>query len=237
MIRGIYTAAAGMTVKKTWLEIVSNNLANANTSGYKKDVMAFRNLIDAQNLFTEDPQAGAVESVITDFSQGVLRATGNPFDLAIEGKGFFVLDGATGARYSRDGHFQVNSEGILVGPAGLPVLGENGEITITENDFQVNRKGEIYSQGKLIDRLLIVDFPADSLRKAGNNLFEPAPGAPDPVAVESQVIQGHLEEANINIVEEMINLILLSRDFNESQKTIQTQDETLRRTVQDLGRV
>ena len=238
MIRGIYTGAAGMSVKKTWLEVVSNNLANANTAGFKKDVVAFRNLIDSNNFFVDENQGGnGVEAVVTDFSQGVLRETGNPFDLSIEGKGFFVLSDGTEQNYSRDGHFQLNAEGVLVGPRGLPVQGENGDIVITDNDFSVNRNGEIFSNGKLIDKLQILDFPPGALEKAGNNLYSLKPNAPEPLSVQSQIIQGHLEEANINIVEEMVNLIMLSRSFNDNQKMIQTQDDTLRRAVQDLGRV
>ena len=240
MLRGIYTAAVGMMARQTQQEIVSNNLANVNTAGFKHDRLFFRNTLDAISLINNDPQKPPVEEFRTDFSQGRLYKTDNPLDFAIEGDGFFVVEGPNGPLYTRNGHFVMNDSRELLTANGLPVLGENGPIVLPEGEFSVNHRGEILNQdNELINRFLVARFegPQAALMKVGNSLFSQRGNAPDPEMVEAPVRQGYLESANVNIVEQMVEMIMVLRDFAHNQKTIQAQDDTLRRAVNDLGRI
>jgi len=123
MIKGIFTSAAGMLPRITQLEVLSNNLANLNTTGYKGDVIHFRRLLDARLLFEQGPNAVPVEEVLTDFEQGSLEATHNPLDFALQGDGFFVVKTESGLRYTRNGHFELSGEGFLVTEDGHAVQG------------------------------------------------------------------------------------------------------------------
>ncbi|RME01612.1 MAG: flagellar basal-body rod protein FlgF [Calditrichaeota bacterium] len=239
MIRGIYTAAVSMMARKTQQEIIANNLANVNTAGYKRDRMQFRNTLDAKMLINQNPQVTPVEGVQTDFSQGRLSKTDDLYDFALETPGFFVIEGPNGRYYTRNGHFTLTESGELVAANGIPVLGESGPITLPEGKFSVNANGEIIVNNEVLNKFLVAQFqqPAQALRKVGNNLYEARQGTAQPEMVDGRIRQGYLESSNVNVVEEMVDMILAFRDFAANQKTIQTQDETLRRAVTDLGRV
>ncbi|MBU8912656.1 MAG: flagellar basal-body rod protein FlgF [Spirochaetales bacterium] len=176
MLRGIYTGAAGMVVQQNRLDAISNNLANVDTTGYKRDTAiqkAFPELLlrrmsdDGVTQFPyRHPVVGSFDSaavvgsigtgvetneVFTAFTQGGLRQTENSFDLALDGDGFFVVQTPYGERYTRNGSFLIGSEGMLVTKQGYPVLGENGPIQLKLNNFVVNEDGVIYENTDFAD--------------------------------------------------------------------------------------
>ncbi|MDQ7052442.1 MAG: flagellar hook-basal body protein [candidate division KSB1 bacterium] len=174
MLRGIYTAAVGMMARQRQQDIISNNLANVNTAGFKFDRLYFRNTMDAASLINGDPQNAPVEEFRTDFSQGRLYKTGSLLDFAIEGDGFFVVEGPNGPLYTRNGHFIINDSRELLTANGLPVMGENGPIVLPDGDFSVNHRGEILNQdNEVINRFVVAQFgdPKAALMKVGNNLY------------------------------------------------------------------
>lgn len=236
MIRAIYTAAASMLARMNQLEVVGNNLANANTVGYKQDRLHFRALLDGQAMANSEGALAGAEVVSTRFGQGSVVETASDFDLALEGNGFFVVRAGDREYYTRNGHFTLNGKGEVVTSHGYNVVGENGPIVADHGDFHVTATGEIVVGNTVINKLRIVDFPDPAqLAKHGENLFS----APATAAVPSAcaVRQGYVEESNVNVLQQMIELIDIQHAFESSEKAIQAEDETLRRAVNDLGKV
>ncbi|WP_319561063.1 flagellar basal-body rod protein FlgF [Marispirochaeta sp.] len=282
MIRGIYTGASGMIAQMHNLDAISNNLANVDLTGYKKDTpihKAFPELLlrrmNDDGVFKIPPGSVDQAPVIgtlgtgveynesyTVFSQGALKQTDNPFDLALEGKGFFSVDTPQGERYTRNGSFLVSPEGILVNKQGLPVMGENGIIRLKKNNFVVDQEGRIWQNStfaddperlvsleeneweniELVDRLKLVDFPRDRyLKKQGDSLWlnDRFSGDPRPAGVEDglQVRQGFLEGSNVNPVREMVRMIEVNRAYEANQKAIQAHDQMTDRLINQAVRV
>ncbi|VFQ46358.1 flagellar hook-basal body protein [Desulfoluna butyratoxydans] len=216
------SAQAGLR-KERQHELISNHLANANTTGFKKDILSFDRTLNP--------------ILTTDFSQGNLMETGNPLDLAIEGEGFFKINTPSGTRYTRDGNFTVDPIGRMVTQDGHPVMGKNGPVTLTGNDIAFGEKGEVILDSMVFDSLDLVT--ANDMRafiKEGGNLFtlDPQKGAEIP-AYEARIHQGALEGANISTVTEMTHLIDAQRMFESSGKVMRTSDETDARANQ-MGR-
>ncbi|KAA3661310.1 MAG: flagellar basal-body rod protein FlgF [Calditrichaeota bacterium] len=238
MIRGLFTSASSMMARRTEQEVVTNNLANLNTVGYKRDRIAFHNILDAATMVNNYPNFLGIEYIETDYSGGQFKQTDNPLDFALEGDGFFVAEYGNRQFYTRNGHFKLSDEGALLTENGFQVMGQDGPIILPENDIVVNKDGTIQSDDAIVGKMLVVDF-ADprTLDKAGYNLFSKPAEVQDPQIIDTTIKQGALEESNVNPLEEMVNLIMISRDYNENQKSIQTQDSTLQKAVNDLGRI
>lgn len=262
MIRGLYTAASGMNAQQTNIDVISNNIANVNTTGFKQDRAEFQDLMyeslnytagattaDTDNPTGIDVGLGVrVEGIQKSFSQGSLRETGNKLDVAIEGDGFFKItmpNGETG--YTRNGAFKVDSEGSLVNGSGfkldpeIVVPAELSEISIGQ-DGTVS--GTNASTGEVTDlgQITIVDFinPA-GLAPQGSNLYLATETSGD--AIEGtpgldgmgNLRQGMLESSNVSLVIEMVNLITAQRAYEANSKSIQTTDSMLQ-TVNQLKR-
>ncbi len=256
MIRGLYTSATGMITQMRKMDVVSNNLANADTTGFKKDSTITQSFSSELAKRLDDPKYRLikhntgigemslgvfVDEVYTDFSTGSFKATEAPLDVAINGEGFFVISvtdnqGETTEKYTRDGGFTLDANNTLVTKDGYKVMGEKGEINIPNGVITIDEKGNIYSNDELIDKLSIVDFEnKESLRKYGDNLYDTI----DETVTkdfEGTVIQSRLETSNVNTVSEMVKMITLSRNYEANQKMIQTHDSTLGRTVGELGK-
>lgn len=253
MIRGLYISASGMTAQELNLNRVSNNLANAGTVGFKKDTHVFRTFQEVLLERVERLPSGAVsresigttnfgtlvDETQTDFSDGVLQETGRSLDVALVGPGMFTVQTERGLRFTRDGSFHLDNEGYLVTAAGDYVLGYQGLINLAGEEFHITPEGDIVaSDGWVIDRLLIADFDDwQRLEKEGNNYFM----APEEVNVapaeQVTVKQGFLEKANINLVQEIVDLITITRIYEANQKAVQAQDEMLGKSVNELGSV
>ncbi|MBN2040998.1 MAG: flagellar basal-body rod protein FlgF [Spirochaetes bacterium] len=278
MIRGIYTGASGMIAQQARIDTISNNLANVDKTAYKKDITVFKAFPDMVLRRINDDGVGIVPAgsydtmpfvgklgtgvevneVYTEFEQGSLQSTENPFDLALEGKGFFSVATERGERYTRDGGFTINKEGILVTKNGNPVLGENGQIKVQANNFMINEKGEIlvnsalsldprnvvgmtqnnWEEPVVIDKLKIVDFEnIREIKKEGDSLYrETELSGPAISTAEPKVIQGFLEKSNVNAVREMVDMIEVQRSYEANQKTILTHSDTLGRLINEVGR-
>ena len=260
MIEGIYISASGMLPKATRQEAIANNVANVEVPGFKRDSMFLREVQEAKKRLSGDYpdwRINRFEGIWTDFEQGQLRRTGDKFDLALKGSGFFAVRTPEGIQYTRNGNFSKNSEGALVTPLGHVVLDENdGDILIPEN-FQVpdidgggvvRGRDEQTGEDQIIARLQVVDFPDlyDPVARA-QSPFQPVlskspvgqyiaqPGTPRVPAEGVVVSQGFLEESNVDPVLEMVKMIDISRSYEADQKAIQIQDSTLDRAVNDVG--
>lgn len=247
MIRGIYSSASGMIAETLRNDTIANNLANANTVGYKKDIAISQDfpsmLIQRINDGPQAPTIGrlgtgaTVSEVATIHTPGMMRTTGNSLDVAIEGKGYFTVETPNGLRYTRNGTFTRSSQGELVNADGFRVLGENGPILIEDGKVTIAEDGRVQIDGNDIDRMRVVSFvdekrlikEGSSLMIAPNNLeTEPATGL---------LRQGMLEMSNINIVSEMVNMISGYRAYEVNAKVVQAHDQLLDKAVNDVGRI
>ncbi len=251
MIRGIYTALSGLNVHEIKQSILANNIANIDTPGFKRDAFSVGGQSDVARLFrfvsggsptfigelplSVQPQA----TFSTDFSQGRLEATGNPFDLAIDGEGFFVVETPEGPAYTRAGNFTRGADGRLVTLSGYPVQGEAGDIVLPERgEVLVDEEGNVHAGGELVGRLRIVRFPDPQLlEKRGENLFRAPEGVTPQEATGYTIRQGFLEKANIDIVEVMVRMIEALREYELTQRAVVAQDETLQKAVNEIPRL
>ncbi len=214
--------------------VVANNLSNVTTAGFKKDEPFFHTLKDELDISKSMSQA-------TDYSQGDLRNTGNPLDLAISGEGFFTVERGDGEVYTRSGSFRIDNDGVLRTREGLPVLGDGGWINVfsefgTPSEITITEKGEVFADGELMDRIVITGFEnPDALRKAGSNFFEANREAMPYEVEEPSVKQGFLEDSNVNPAQEMIELIEVQRQFESMQRMVRTLDDVYKSAVNKLG--
>nr|NJM03812.1 flagellar hook-basal body protein [Desulfobacula sp.] len=211
------------------LESVSNNLANAETIGFKKDNISFDEKFKAQ--------------VDKDFSQGSLQTTGNALDVALSGEGFFKIETPEGIRYTRNGNFSLDINGVLVDQNGNPVLGQGGAIAIDgeemEETLSINQIGEISLGGEVLDTLDIVTF-ADKrkLDREAENLLSYKGPTTDEIQVDQTVVQHRsLENSNIQVVDEMVRMIDYHRMFETFSKSIMTFDEVDSKAINDVGKL
>lgn len=249
MIRGLYTAASGMLSKQKKLNIVSNNLANVNNPGFKKDrgvQSSFKEeLISRVETQQQSVPLGKIgngvllEDSFTDHSQGLIKKTGNVLDMAIEGSGFFVVQTPTGLKYTRNGNFTLNDSGQIVTHQGYQVMGEKGPLQ-TNNDgreISIDSEGRLYLGETEEDQILVVNFASNNLlQKEGENLFVAGEDLEETTA-NYQIHQGYLENSNVNIVKEMVNMIEINRHYEATQKVISTVDNTLDKAVNEVGRM
>jgi len=355
MIRGLYIAGNNMVVNTQKLDVISNNLANVNTTGYKKDVYASKGFnevliskfngtdamaekpfdkisVEKNNddykastewgyfriqtntgvshnkdvEFTVDPDGylstffvnsdktkdwnygdkilgadgqaiqvgeGALEinesgrvlvdgtevaslvlstnkdvigtlsagvksnRIVTDFTQGNLQQTARNQDLALRGKGFFVIETEFGDLYTRNGSFHLNGNGQLKTADGYAVKGLNGPIELTSDDFRVNELGEIIVDGQMVDRIKTLDFTnSGDLEKIGGGFFKAKPELQgEMVDFEGEVEQGYIESSNASVINEMIRMISLSRNYESGQKVVSTIDAAIGKAISDVG--
>lgn len=215
-------------------DVVANNLANANTAGFKRDVMFSKVLKTKEGTQLRNEMG-------TDFSQGAVTQTNNSLDLAISGSAFFSVETEDGTAYTRDGHFTRSSDGYLTTTSGKKVLGEGGwiELSTRQNPsgrISVRENGDVFVDDEYIDRLALVQFEdTNKLSKLGENLFS-APDKAAEKAANYQVLQGHVESSNVQAVNEMISLIELQRQFESTQKAMKTLDAALAKAANNISR-
>lgn len=247
MIKGLYSAEAAMKPKMARLEVISNNLANLSSTGFKRDRVFLRLLEEA--AASQARAAGELDGIsvdrVVDFAPGSLEQTGTTLDLAIEGRGFFVVETPAGPRYTRNGHLTMAADGTLTTESGFPLLGEQGRIKLPDPDrmdrtqVTVTTDGEVAVGRDTVGKIAVVDFEnLEDLRKDHQALFLSAPGAVlrERTGEEHTIRQGFLEGSNVDAVEEMIAMIELSRAFETDQRIIAAQDASLDRTL-DVGRM
>lgn len=257
MVRGLYTAYTGMINQQKRLDTVTNNLANASTTGFKREGLTSKSFDQMLTVKLNDLSVPYLNEGIgkmslgvkigenyTDYSQGSFKETGNTYDLALAGNGFFTISytdkkGNTSEKYTRDGEFTMDSEGYLRTLEGDYVQGEGGAIMIPveTSEVSIRDNGDIYADGEYVDSLRIVDFEDyNNIEKFGENLYNVVDGATETESTAA-VKQGYLEMSNINVVKEMVEMITISRAYESNQKLIQTEDDMLDKSVNQVGKV
>jgi len=231
----INLSPSGALRQERRFQLISQNLSNVQTAGYKKDVPVFSTLF-SQAL--EHSGGEKQEISVVSFQQGNIEKTGNGLDLAIEGEGFFKVMTPNGIRYTRAGHFKLDREQRLIQADGFPVLGQRGEIRLSGKEMVVEKDGKIKLDGGEADRIALVTF-ADltRLRKEGNGLFVSEIPEREKEVETPSIFQGYLEQSNVNSIEEMVKLIDALRTYESCLKVIQSRDELNGKVVNDLGRV
>ncbi len=238
---------------KRELDVVANNIANVNTSGFKADGTVFEEFIGrvarSDKMTNHDRQVSFVRDRATwiDFSQGTMERTGNPTDVAINGKGFFAVQTPAGERYTRNGGFLINNTGQLVTSEGHPVLGENGPIQFQPNDIQIKisgdgtvsvavagTPGQEAQRGKL--RMVGIDNPA-LLQKAGLGTFSLGNGANVVADTQSKFEQGSIEKSNVRSVVEMTRMIEITRTYTQVANMLQQQSDMRKTAIDKLAEV
>lgn len=253
MIRGWYTGASGMNAQQNRLDAISNNLANVDTAGYKKEIVvskSFPELLIRRTNFdgvitTPDGSSDLAPIIGTlglgvetnenyiDFTQGSFKITNTKTDIAFGGEGFYVIDTPYGERYTRNGNFFIGKEGILETKDGYPVMGENGVIRLENDRFTVNEDGIILSEeGMEIDRFKVVRFDNERyLKKMGESFYATNEIAGPAHIAEGEerpkFMQGYTETSNVNVVNEMVQMIEVNRAYEANQKTITSEDSMM----------
>lgn len=254
MIRGLYTAATGMITKQVQLESLSNDIANINTPGYKKDKVALKSFNEVlienrdkiiggkgfRNPIGKMEFGVGIDETKTVFTQGILEDTSRNLDFAINGQGFFTVQDADGnERYTRNGRFKTDADGYLITAEGYRVLGideynNKSPINVKDSDFKISSDGTIDStNGKV--KFCISSFNNDKdLIKDSGNCYK-SDSQPD--IINTDVKQGFLEKSNVDAIEVITEMISIMRNYESSQKVIQQMDETLGKTVNEVGTV
>lgn len=258
MLKGLYTAYTGMINEQHRMDTMTNNLANASTVGFKKEGSTSQSFDEVLTVKIKDQSMGEygpkrlgrnnpgvkIGENYTDFTQGSFRVTGNTYDLALAGEGFFAIEftnkaGETSTMYTRAGQFTLNTDGYLVTDDGDYVLDtQNRRIRLDPlRDTTIDADGRITQDGREVAAIQVADFEDyNDLEKYGETYYRPVDGA-TPGEGTAQVKSGYLEMANVQIVSEMVNLIAITRAYESNQKIIQTYDSSLEIAATQLGRV
>jgi len=244
MDSGYYAACAGLAAQTQALELVANNLANLGTAGYRGQQATFRSLLAGREAIAWNPvntavnEFGVLGGSRIDFTSGNLNSTGNPLDVGIAGKGFFVVQSAGGLRYTRNGGFHRTPTGALVTAQGDAVLGDQGPINLPNGSVAVSADGTISVDGGVVAAFRVVEFPPNTtLAAAGNALYEAPTNSAVP-ATSSSIRQGMLEDSNVSPVEGVVQLITIQRGAEMMQRALTLFDSQLNQTAaQDLPRV
>lgn len=244
MDSGFYAACAGMRAQSQALEVSAHNLANLNTTGFRGEQTTFQSLMavsrptvaNALSLATNN--FGVLEGAHLDLTPGNLQATGNVLDLGIEGNGFFVIQTASGTRYTRNGQFQLSSNGQLVTQAGEPVLGANGPIAVPAGVVSIATDGTLSVSGAVAGSIELMEFaPGTKLTPEGGTLLAAPEGSAKPVQ-QPTVKQGTLESSNVNFIGAVVTLIGVQRQAEMMQRAMSLFDSELNRTATtDLAKV
>jgi len=245
MNSGMYAAVSGSLAAMRRMEVISNNLANINTPGYKKDKMSFEGLLAGSVNPPAVPQGTTAdpilqkENIYIDYASGPTSQSGNPLDLALDGDGFFAVTTPEGTAYTRQGNFRTSVDGTLVTVDGYPVQDSGGgAIRIQGSRVEIDAKGGVTVDGTQAGAISVVDFEKPyNMTKIGNALFVPAGPQAVPQAGKAQVQQGHIEGSNVESISEMVQMIETNRYFEACSKVIKGFDDMATKAANDLGRV
>jgi flagellar basal-body rod protein FlgG len=255
MNRAIYPILSGALAQERQMQVFANNMANVNTAGFKQDDQAFTSVMaraQVSGSALANPAgfgqqigvrpAGSAERVFvktnavhTSFEPGRIRITGNPLDMAITGKGFFEVKTPQGLRYTRDGMLSLDGQGRLVTNLGHPVMGTKGEIKVPSGSVQVTKEGAIHVDGKPVAMIKVMEFAEDRMPQKHLDGFLAAGNGK--VMKNPDIQGGHIEESNVSSINEMVKMIQGMRNYESSQKLIQTIDRMAEVAIQDVGKV
>lgn len=232
MIDGIELAASGLDAYANVQETIARNLANANTTGFKKNTISFETILtDVNGVETSSLQT----NYGVDQSNGNLTYTGNNLDIAIDGDGFFTLETDKGMRYTRNGQFQLSSNGEIITDTGSKLLGQSGPIIIPKGgrEIVIDNKGVVSVDGKNAGELIITNFTdLTKLVPTGDSMFTaPLEAINENGDVKFRVAQGYLERSNVNVVMEMVDMITNMRSYEASNNVIKTFSDLMERLI------
>jgi flagellar basal-body rod protein FlgF len=244
MIKGIYSSSNGLPPMLVRMEVISNNLANIDTPGFKKDSLFVEMMNDSG--IAPNPGSGELTDRLNtirtiDFSEGSHTQTNGPLDVALQGEGYFVLQTPQGERYTRNGGFTLALDGTLTTKEGYPVLGEDGKIQFPDlqkmahGEILISQSGDVSLDKNVLGKLRVVEFGNETaLCKTGNAMFMVDKSAEADIKEKAHPVvrQGFVEESNVDGIEEMIEMIEIQRNFESNQKAIASQDATLDRTLE-----
>lgn len=262
MDKGIYTALSGGLAKAREVELIANNLANANTAGFKRDTGTFNEYLtevrrgDSVDAIQREVQGATgegrpsgdksfveLDAVYTDFRQGTLQKSGRALDVAIEGTGFFEVLTPSGVRYSRQGNFSIDKEGHLVNSSGFPVLSQGAQaapdqrvIRLGQGPIQITEEGFIIQNGAQLARIGVQEFHETQwLEKMGNSLFRNTNAENIKTGPNSTKLhQGFFEGSNVNAVTEMTRLIEATRSYESHMQAIKAYQEIDSKSVNEI---
>ena len=257
MIRSLYSAVSGMIVQQSKEDVITNNMTNAETNGFKGDNLMIKNFKDVLISNSSDIQNGKnirktigslslgsdVDATDTDFTQGSISGTDSEDDFAIDGRGFFTVNQGAGSQnyYTRDGHFHVNMQGDLMDESNNNVMGKNiatgnvEKINVGNGKLTSDSYGNLSVNGKPSYSFSLVDFSNyNSLKKVGNNLYS---GTSPILNANVSVQQKALEGSNVNSVNEMVDMMSTMRNFQTDQKVVAAINQTLGQAVNEVGKV
>jgi flagellar basal-body rod protein FlgF len=234
MDKAIYIALSGAILKHSQMEVISQNLANASSVGYKKDKVSFRDYLlsgDSENNPQDGRAMSQLSGIKTDFSEGNIIRTGNTLDIAIDGNGFIALEGD---RYTRRGDLKRSNEGYLTTFNGIKVLGSSGPVNLPAGNIQITNTGDVLVNGVQTNTIKVLEFPStENMKKMGEGVFYTQDQG---VKSNSFVKQTYLEASNVDVVREMVSMIDALREFESYQKAIQAFDEAADKVNNELGR-
>jgi flagellar basal-body rod protein FlgG len=248
------TAASGLRARMEALDILSNNLANSNTAGFKGDREFYSLYQGAQSLPANGQQVTTlpvIQKGWIDFQQGELTPTDNPLDLAISGKGFFAVDGPSGPLYTRNGSFKLSPKGVLTtlddypvrgaGPIDNPAKAPPGKKiqTVSQGPIQILPDGTVQQDGQSLGQIQMVDFAdTKALDKMGNSYYRVTdPKAKVTPAVNATVSQGKIEGSNVAPAESAVRLVDLMRQYEMLQKAVSVAAEMNKQAIDQVARV
>ncbi len=250
MLRSFYIAGTGMLTQRAKMDVIINNLTNVDTTGYKADQVITQSFPDMLLDRLNDPSILSqtrvgpqntgvfVDQLVTNFSSGPMETTNLQTDFALNGNGFFTIQTPQGIRYTRSGNFQVDVNGTLLTQEGYYVVGQNGGlINVGTGEFTVSGNGTIFVNGQATGQMRIVQFADNGvLRKAGDNLYYPYNGEQPAVMQNPAVAQGMLEGSNLEIGREMAEMLVTNRAYESNQRMLKMVDESLAKTVNEIGK-
>lgn len=223
------------------LDLMANNIANAETSGYKADrefysLYASSGATGANSL---DPsQMPVIEKTFTDYSQGIITTTSNPLDFAIQGAGFFAVDAPGGVSYTRNGSFRLSASGTIVNEEGYSVLNSNGQPISVNPALPVTvlPDGTILQSGQPLGQMNLVEFEPGGLVKKGKMMFSPGKQTVKPKPGTGQILQGRTEGSNVSSAESTVGLVNVMRQFEMLQKAANIAGEMDRKAITDVAK-
>lgn len=227
-INGMKQAASAMRYWERRQEIVSNNLANVDTHGFKGERVFARMLDDGM---------GPVADTATDLRNGSLKQTGSPLDIAIGGDGFLVVETPQGERLTRGGSFRLDDEGRVVDPRGNVLLTEGGPLMVEGGTVEIDSGGKVLVDGREVGTLRVENVPAGAelIHEEGTLFLADDVGIPV-AAGDRKIRQGHLEDSNVSSIDALVDMISIQRAYSAAQKTMTTLDEIRGTIANELGK-
>ncbi len=253
MIRGLYSAAAGLLATQLQEGVVADNLANSGTAGYKARHVTFAAFgpMALDRVGSVAMAAGAapigtissgamIDQTAVNWTPGPLRATDNPMAAAISGPGMFAVQTAQGIRYTRAGEFRIDGAGLVVNPAGASVLAANGHALRVPSSLAgftgaIQADGTVRVHGQAVGVVGVFAPPQARLTPVGGSLFALPAGAPAPAAVAATLRPGYVEQANVDVVAQMAALLQVQEAYASDQRAVQIANHTMKTALTDVG--